>query len=132
MTDDAAQQSAPQGYPPAAPYVPVAPVHPGDPGRAIGIVGFVLAFFFVLNIAGLVLSIIARVKSCRAGFRNGLALAGIIISAVGTAGVIVILAFAIPLLVNAGQECARLGAGVHVIGNSVYTCTTTSFNVTTH
>jgi hypothetical protein len=102
------------------------------PGRTLGIVGFVLSFIWVVDIAGLVISIIAMVKSKRAGQKNGFALAGIIIS---IAGILVwgsIAAVAVPSLVHAGQMCAQLGNGVHVVGNTTYTCTPTSFNETTH
>ncbi|HEX3724503.1 MAG TPA: DUF4190 domain-containing protein [Nitrolancea sp.] len=88
-----------------------------------------LSFFGFIDIAGLIISIVAMAQSKRSGHKNGFALAGIIISAVGilfTAGVI---ALVVPALINAGQECARLGNGTHVIGNSTYTCTPTSFDV---
>lgn len=49
-----------------------------DPGKTLGIVGLVLAF--LLAPAGLVVSIIGKVKSKKAGFKNGFATAGIIVS----------------------------------------------------
>lgn len=62
---------------PGAPYaVPVAE----NPGKTLGIVGLVLAF--VANIIGLIVSIVALSKSKKAGFTNGPALAGIIVSIV--------------------------------------------------
>lgn len=103
-----------------------------DPGRVLGIVGFILSFVFPLDLAGLVICIIAFVKSRRIGRLNGLALAGIIISAAGILFSVAMLAVLAPLLINAGQVCAHLGYGIHVIGNSTYTCTPTSFNVTTN
>lgn len=51
-----------------------------DPGRTLGIVGLVLAILF--PIAGLVVSLIARSRSRAAGFTNGLAKAGVIVSIV--------------------------------------------------
>ncbi|MEO6109832.1 MAG: DUF4190 domain-containing protein [Candidatus Saccharimonadales bacterium] len=53
-----------------------------DPGKTLGIVGFILSF--VSSLAGLIVSIIALSKSKRAGFTNGLALAGIVIGSVMT------------------------------------------------
>lgn len=53
-----------------------------DPGRTLGIVGLVLAFF--LSVVGLILSIVAYQKSKAAGYKNGIALAGIIVGAVLT------------------------------------------------
>ena len=58
--------------------------------------------------------------------------AGMIISIVGILFCGGIIALIAPPLIHAGQECARLGDGTHVIGNSTYTCTPTSFNVYTH
>ena len=102
------------------------------PGRTLGIVGFVLSFIGIVDIAGLVISIVALVKSKRAGHKNGLALAGLIISIVGILFWGGIIAVAVPALINAAQTCAQLGDGVHVVGHSVYTCTPTSFNVNTN
>lgn len=118
---------------PEYPAYPYSPVPAADrPGRTLGIVGFVLSFVWFVDVAGLIISIIALVKSKRAGQKNGFALAGIIISIGGIlvcAGIIALIA---PPLIHAGQECARLGVGTHVIGNSTYTCTPTSFNVSTY
>jgi hypothetical protein len=68
----------------------------------------------------------------RAGQKNGFALAGMIISIAGILFCGGIIALIAPPLIQAGQECARLGDGTHVVGNSTYTCTPTSFNVYTH
>jgi hypothetical protein len=103
-----------------------------NPGRTLGIVGFVFSFVTPFNIAGLVLCIVALVKSRRAGQKYGLALAGIIIAVVGILLSILIISVIAPILIDVVQTCARLGNGVHVIGNSVYTCTPTSSNVSTH
>jgi hypothetical protein len=105
---------------------------PERPGRTLGIVGFVLSFFWFINIAGLIISIVAMAQSKRAGHKNGFALAGTIISIVGILLSAGFIALIVPTLVNAGQECARLGDGTHVVGNSTYTCTPTSFNVYTN
>ena len=102
------------------------------PGRTLGIVGFALSFVGFIDVVGLVICIIAMVKSKRADQKNGFALAGMIISIVGILFCGGIIALIAPPLIHAGQECARLGDGTHVIGNSTYTCTPTSFNVYTH
>ena len=74
---------------PAAPQAPAgyaAPIE--DPGKTLGIVGFVLAF--VVSVAGIVVSAIARKKSKEAGFDNQLAKWGLILSIIFTVlGVIV-------------------------------------------
>jgi len=64
-----------QAYPPAPP--------PGDPGRTLGIVGLILAFF--CSLIGLIISIIAYRQSQQAGYKNNIALAGIIVGAVSLA-----------------------------------------------
>lgn len=51
-----------------------------DPGRTMGIVGLVLAIF--CSLIGMVVSIIAYNKSKAAGYKNTIALAGIIVGAV--------------------------------------------------
>ena len=51
-----------------------------DPGRTMGIVGLILAIF--CNLIGLVVSIIAYNRSKNAGFKNNIALAGIVVGAV--------------------------------------------------
>ncbi|WP_348789860.1 DUF4190 domain-containing protein [Leifsonia sp. NPDC080035] len=123
-------QYAPYAQTPYPPQVYAAP--PSRPGRVLGIVGFVLSFVFPLDIAGLVLSIIAMVQSRRAGQKNGFALAGIIIASVGILFCAAILALLIPPLIEVAQTCARLGTGVHEVGNAVYTCTPTSVRKSWH
>ncbi len=51
-----------------------------DPNRTLTIVGFVLAF--LCSLAGLIISIIAYNRSKAAGYKNTLALAGIVIASV--------------------------------------------------
>ena len=114
---------------PAPPSIPAASEPARDPYRVLGIVGFVLSFFAFLNLAGLTISIIALVRSKRAGFRNRFALAGTMISSIGVVITIVVTSFAVSTLVGAAQTCARLGDGIHTIGSATYTCTPTSFYV---
>ncbi len=65
-------------WPSTRPYPP-APA-PADPGRTLGIVGLILAFF--CSLIGLIISIIAYRQSQQAGYKNNIALAGIIVGAV--------------------------------------------------
>lgn len=109
--------------------LPPAPDASRDPYRVFGIVGFVLSLFAILNMAGLIISIIAWVRSRRAGFKNRFAVAGTVIGSIGVLVTVVIAGVAGSALVDAAQTCARLGTGVHVIGSSTYTCTPTSFYV---
>lgn len=76
---------------------------PVDPGRTLGIVGIVLGAIGLCcglsAIAGLIVSIIGFQKSKNAGFKNNLALAGIIVSAVMiVAGGLINYFYAIPAL----------------------------------
>jgi hypothetical protein len=116
------------------PYGRIPPLPEGlprsRPGRVLGIVGFGLSFFFLLDIAGLVLCIVALVKSRRAGHKNAFALAGLIISVVGMLFCAVILAVLIPATIDLLQTCGRLGNGVHHVGNAIYTCTPLSASKT--
>src|SRR5215212_437706 len=64
-----------QAYPPGPP--------PADPGRTLGIVGLILAFF--CSLIGLIISIMAYRQSQQAGYKNNIALAGIIVGAVSLA-----------------------------------------------
>ena len=131
MTDGEIAPAAPPTYagdptPYAAPPSTIA-----APGRVLGIVGFVLSFFFLLDVAGLILCIIALVQARRAGQMNGLAVAGIVVSSVGIIVSAIVVIVGVSALIDAAQTCARLGDGVHVVGSSTYTCTPTSFNVRT-
>jgi hypothetical protein len=77
------------------------------PGKTLGIVGLVLAFVFQL--AGLVCSIIALSQSRRAGYKNGIALAGIIVSAalivIGIIVAIVVIALVAAACTTGGLSC---------------------------
>ncbi|MCB7136987.1 DUF4190 domain-containing protein [Cellulosimicrobium marinum] len=85
----APQYGAPQApqYGSGTPGYSAAPAQ--NPGKTMGIVGFVLSFLGCLSIVGIILSIVALNKSKKAGFSNGLALAGIIIGAVVLIGTII-------------------------------------------
>ena len=121
MTETPVPSPAPQ------PYV-AAPAPTQHPGRVAGIVGFILSFFLILNIAGLIVSIVGMVKARKAGVSNGFAVAGLVISIVSILFTGGIAAALVPALVHAGQECAALGNGTHVVGNTTYVCSPTSFS----
>jgi hypothetical protein len=104
-------EATPAPAPDAAYSAPVAE----NPGKTLGIVGLVLAI--VANVVGLIVSIIALNKSKKAGFKNGPALAGIIVSIVS----IIISAIVIGLIIAAAvagvgalQElCEGMAPGVY-------------------
>lgn len=61
-----------------------------DPGKTLGIVGFIMAFVG-LQVVGLILSIVGYDKSKKAGHKNGLAFAGIILNGIATLLVVILL-----------------------------------------
>lgn len=82
-----------------------------DPGHTMGIVGLVLAIFMPL--IGLVVSIIARSKSKKAGHKNGLALAGIIVSIISLIVSIAVAALIVVGITKTVLFCNENGAGTH-------------------
>ncbi|GAB3092343.1 hypothetical protein GCM10027054_16720 [Isoptericola nanjingensis] len=121
----ASPQAPGQAYPaapPAGQYAPAYGQPPQNPGKTLGIVGLVLGFFGPLSIVGLILSIVGLVKSRKAGQPNGVAIAGIIVSSLVLIGTIIV---AVVIGVGVGyvlEQCAELGPGTHVVGNTTFTC----------
>jgi hypothetical protein len=99
------------------------------PGRVMGMVGLVLSLIPPLNLAGLFLSIVAKVKSKRAGGKNDVALSGIVVASATIVLTLLAVWILVPPFVNAVLTCAHFGHGVHVIGESTYTCTSDGFSV---
>ncbi|MBP2414541.1 hypothetical protein JOF48_003340 [Arthrobacter stackebrandtii] len=98
-TPPPAYPSAPAAPQPPAPYGQQPPAYnqgqPGpygapavDPGKTLGIISIILPFVG-LGLVGLILGIIGKVKSKKAGFKNTPALVGIIISVVAIIGTII-------------------------------------------
>lgn len=121
----------PYGVAPVPPSPILPPPSRMSTARVLGVVGFALSFIGFLNLAGLVLSIVALVKSRRAGERNGFAVAGIAVASFTILVVALVLAFLIPPVVHVIDECNRLGYGTHVVGNTTYTCTPTGSSAVT-
>ncbi|OLT54137.1 DUF4190 domain-containing protein [Cellulosimicrobium sp. CUA-896] len=79
------QGQAPQYGAPQAPQYGQAPgssTTGENPGRTMGIIGLVLSFLGCLSVVGIILSIVALNRSKKAGYGNGVAVAGIIVGAV--------------------------------------------------
>ncbi|ARJ06469.1 hypothetical protein GCM10010988_17240 [Cnuibacter physcomitrellae] len=116
------------GSGPAAGGTPSAPVKapPGTdfPGKTLGIVGLILAI--LIPLVGLILSIVARVQSKKAGYKNTLATAGIIVGAVLIALYIIlwiVIAIAAASAIGGAVEmCQQLGPGTWEINGVTYTC----------
>jgi hypothetical protein len=100
---------------------PAAPPTPGPPGTGLGVIG--LVFDFIISPLGLILSIMAKVQSNRAGVKNGVATLGIILGIVFTIGGAIVAVLIGIAVIGQVSECAQLGDGTHVVGNLVYTCT---------
>ena len=94
------------------------------PGKGLGIAGLILAIFIPL--VGLILSIIAKSQSKKAGYKNGPATAGIwisIILMVLGAVLIGLITYWTATAANGLVEiCNELGEGVHEVGGVTYTC----------
>lgn len=103
---------APPFQPAVTPPPYQAPAATQDPGKTLGIIGFVFAFVF-LQLVGLPLSIIGFIKSRKAGFKNNLALAGIILNAVFLVISIGIYALFTVLAYQGVQERARTSADTY-------------------
>ena len=89
--------------------------------RIIGIVSFIVAFFFQLP--ALIGGIIGLVMSKGAGEKNGFAVAAIIVSIILGIGWIVIGGLAIGGFFGAiFDQCRELGNGEHVVDGVTYTC----------
>jgi hypothetical protein len=91
---------------PAAPPVPAVARTGAAPGFGLGIAGFALSMLGALSPLGLVFSLVAFVKSRHAGRKNGLALAGIVIGAVGTVVLVVVTVAAIMTLAGNTEICS--------------------------
>lgn len=107
---------------PAAPAPVPAPAPAAAPGKTLGIVGLILAFLGPVSLVGLILSIVARSQSKKAGVTNTPATVGIIIG-------IIVLVVTIIFWVVAGigaaallSQCADLGPGVHDVNGVTVTC----------
>ena len=96
---------------PAAPPAPVPAASSSDAGKTLGIVGLVLAFVFAL--AGLIVSIIARSQSKKAGVSNTPATAGIIIGLIGTIILIIVVVVSVVSGAALLSQCAELGPGTY-------------------
>lgn len=103
---------------------PVPAPAPASDGKTLGVVGLILAF--LVPLVGLILSIIARGQSKRAGVPNGPAKAGIIVSIIlmvlYVVGAIIIGVLGASLFGGLAQVCATYGPGEWVIEGVTYTC----------
>lgn len=112
--------------PPVAPATPMAAV---NPGHGLGIASLIVSLVGA-GLIGLILGIIGLNKSKKAGQKNGLAIAGIIIGAINIVVVTIIVIVAASAAVTLVQKCNELGGGTHVENGVTYTCPSTSTTYT--
>lgn len=99
-----------------APAPTPAPVPaPTSDGKTLGIVGLVLAFVFAL--AGLIVSIIARSQSKKAGVPNTPATVGLVLSIIFLIGQIVTIILLTTVFASLLNACADLPPGVYTLEN---------------
>lgn len=95
-----------------------------NPGRTLGIVGLVLAFFF--TIVGAIIGIVALNRSKKAGYKNGPALAAIIVGFVLFVILIIIVIVAAVSFAGIANElllqCEGLSGQQVTIGGQTVTC----------
>jgi len=119
MSDATPVPPVPDPYssaPPANQYSPPPAAQASD-GKTLGIVALVLAF--VAQLLGLILGIVARNQSKRAGVKNTPATVAIVLSIVF---MVLGLLIAVPLIIGSGAllgQCAQYGPGVHELPNGV-------------
>lgn len=117
-----------QGYPQAPEYNPAySGVPPTVPGKTLGLVAFIGSLVIApLSILWLILGIVARVQSNKVGYKNGFALAAIIISIVAFIATVIVVIFSV-IAVTAGiaylnEVCGTNGPGQFVQDGVTYTC----------
>jgi hypothetical protein len=100
---------------------PVASATTADPGKGLGIASLVTALLG-MGLVGLILGIIGNSKSKKAGHKNGLAVAGIVISIISMIVGLIVGGVLILAAIGLSAKCADLGPGTHVENGTTYTC----------
>ncbi|TFD34207.1 hypothetical protein [Cryobacterium cryoconiti] len=95
---------------------------PATTGNGMAIAGLVLAFLPLLNVAGLVLSIIGRRAARRENRSAVIGTLGIVISCVSIVFNLIMVVIAIVLLSYTVAQCGDLGPGTHLVDGVTYTC----------
>ena len=91
-----------------------------DPGKGLGVASLISAFFIPL--LGLILGIVAKSKSKKAGFKNGLATGGIVISVIGMVVSLIIGIAVMAGILSVAAKCKDLGPGTHYENGTTITC----------
>lgn len=88
----------------------------------MAIIGLVLGFLPLLNIAGLVLSIMARKAARREKRSATISTIGIVVSALSIVFNLVMVIIAIVAISFTVAQCGDLGPGTHFVDGVTYTC----------
>lgn len=91
-------------------------------GNGIAIAGLALALLPLLNVAGLVLSIIGFRAARRENRSAVIGTVGIVISSLSIVFNLVMLVIAIVFLSYTVAQCGDLGPGTHLVDGVTYTC----------
>ena len=91
-------------------------------GNGLAIAGLVLGLLPLLNVAGLVLSIIGFRAARRENRPAVIGIVGIVISSLSIVFNLVMATIAIVVLSYTVAQCGDLGPGVHVVDGVTYTC----------
>lgn len=114
---------AQQPYASAPPPAYNAPAAGPVPGKTLGIVAFIVSFFF--SLIGLILGIVALVQSRKAGVKNGWAVAAIILGSIflviGIIVIIAVVAIGGAAAAEFARLCAEYGSGTHDINGVTVT-----------
>lgn len=96
-----------------------------NPGKTLGIVGLVCSIIWPISIVGLIVSIVGLRKSKKVGMGNGLALAGIIVGAIGVVtGIIALIALIAAFNYGLGvaEFCETAGPGMQDYEGTMVNC----------
>jgi hypothetical protein len=123
-TPEPPNQPEPYPAPAPAPYGgqqpgPYPVPSPPAPSATLAIVGLVTAIVPCTSLIGLVISIVALVRTRRGAPGKGLAIAGVVVGALWIVAAVAAVAFGFTTL---WQTCAELGDGVHQVDGVTYTC----------
>jgi hypothetical protein len=115
---------------PAAPVDSTAPAAPvsapvvstsENPGHGLGIASLIVSILGV-GLVGIILGVIGLNKSKKAGQKNGLAIAGIILGALNLVVVTIVVIVMSMGVAQLATKCAELGTGTHIESGVTYTC----------
>lgn len=89
-------------------------------GKTLGIVALIVSFF--ISLLGLILGLVARSQSKKAGVKNTPATVAIVLSILFLIGTIIAIVVGVAGSAALLSQCADLGPGVHEVNGVTYTC----------